>query len=216
MESSGAKHSVKKQRRSHAERSAETRAKIIEAVIESISEVGFQATTATEISTRAGVTWGAVQHHFGGKDGILEAVLEDTLARFASRLTDIPKSGASLEARVSMFIDRCWEHYRSPHYRSTFEILLNLMPKADGSGDTSRQLQILDQVDHLWTEIFADAELPRGQRLGLESYTIAVLSGLATHLMLLGKQPASMRREIAYLKDAVLRGLRGELDDPSG
>ena len=63
------------ERRSHAERRAETRARIIEAVIESIAEVGFHRTTAVEITRRAGVTWGAVQHHFGDKDGILLAVL---------------------------------------------------------------------------------------------------------------------------------------------
>ena len=43
-----------KGRRSHAERTAETRAKIIRAVIESIASVGFQRTTAQEIAHRAG------------------------------------------------------------------------------------------------------------------------------------------------------------------
>ena len=63
----------KRERRSHAERTAATRLRIVEAVIESIAEVGFQRTTAVEITRRAGVTWGAVQHHFGDKDGILIA-----------------------------------------------------------------------------------------------------------------------------------------------
>jgi hypothetical protein len=58
-------------RRTHAERSADTRARILAAVVECISEIGFQRTTASEIASRAGVTWGAVQHHLGGKDGIL-------------------------------------------------------------------------------------------------------------------------------------------------
>ena len=46
-----------KGRRSHAERTAETRAKILAAVVESIADVGFQRTTASEIAQRAGVTW---------------------------------------------------------------------------------------------------------------------------------------------------------------
>ena len=48
----------------------------MKAVVETIADVGFQKTTAAEIARRAGVTWGAVQHHFGGKEGILLAVLE--------------------------------------------------------------------------------------------------------------------------------------------
>ena len=56
-----------RERRSHAARTAETRSRVIEAVIASIGEVGYQRTTSAEIARRAGVTWGAVQHHFGGK-----------------------------------------------------------------------------------------------------------------------------------------------------
>ena len=79
-----------RRRRSHAERTAETRAKLIEAVVDSIAELGVQRATAQVIVARAGITWGAVQHHFGGKDGLLMAVLEDSFARFAERLRDIP------------------------------------------------------------------------------------------------------------------------------
>ena len=70
-------------RRSHSERTAKTRARVIAAVVESIDEVGFHRTTGSEIARRAGVTWGAVQHHFGGKDGMLAAVVEDSFNRFA-------------------------------------------------------------------------------------------------------------------------------------
>ena len=48
-------------RRSHAERTAETRSRVKAAVIESMAEVGYQRTTGAEIARRAGVTWGAVQ-----------------------------------------------------------------------------------------------------------------------------------------------------------
>ena len=70
-------------RRTHAERTAESRARIMSAVVESIAEVGFKRSTASEIARRSGLTWGAVQHHFGGKEGILAAVLEDSFDRFA-------------------------------------------------------------------------------------------------------------------------------------
>ena len=91
------------------------------AVVESISEVGFQKTTANEITRRAGVTWGAVQHHFGGKDGILEAVLEESFERFAARLAAVPIEGASLEQRVSAFVDIAWQHFGRHRWRYTLE-----------------------------------------------------------------------------------------------
>src|SRR5262249_56876784 len=77
-------------RRTQAERTAATRERILAAVVASIAEQGFQRTTASEIARRAGVTWGAVQHHFGAKEGILDAVLEDSVARLAERTAGIP------------------------------------------------------------------------------------------------------------------------------
>ena len=120
-------------RRSHAERTAETRRRVTTAVVDCIAELGFQRTTGTEIARRAGVTWGAVQHHFGDKNGILAAVLEDSFHRFAATLGPPVSVDAPLESRISDFIDRAWEHFSGPHYRTTFEILLNLPPEMESS-----------------------------------------------------------------------------------
>ena len=106
-----------RERRTHAERTAETRARVIEAVFECIAELGFARTTANEITRRAGVTWGAVQHHFGGKHALLVAVVEDSFNRFAGRLEGIPIEGVPLEERVSQFIDRAWAHFSSRFIR---------------------------------------------------------------------------------------------------
>ena len=92
-----------RERRSHSERTAETKARIMAAVVESIDEVGFHKTTGAEISRRAGVSWGAVQHHYRDKDGILVAVLESSFDLFAERLGSPPETDASLEERVALF-----------------------------------------------------------------------------------------------------------------
>ena len=113
-------------RRSHAVRSAETRSRVMTAVVESIATVGYQRTTAAEIARCAGVTWGAVQHHFQDKDGILMAVLEESFDHFETCMTNAPEVDATLEERVSLFVDRSWRHFSSPLYRSTFQILLEL------------------------------------------------------------------------------------------
>jgi AcrR family transcriptional regulator len=90
-------------RRSHAERTAETRERVMRAVVESITLLGYQKTTSAEIARRAGVTWGAVQHHFGDKDGILTAVLADSFGSFADTLGNAPDD-ETLEKRVSVFV----------------------------------------------------------------------------------------------------------------
>src|SRR3546814_16185085 len=49
------------------------REKIINAVIALIKEGGYANATSSRIDERAGMTWGAAQHHFGAKEDILQA-----------------------------------------------------------------------------------------------------------------------------------------------
>lgn len=190
----------------HAERTAATRAAVMAAVVESIAEVGYQKTTAAEIARRAGVTWGAAQHHFGDKDGILVAVLEESFAHFALQLGEAPTEASPAE-RVSVFVERAWRHFGSDHYRSTFEILLNLPPGLDASWQGS----MLASWNRIWTEYFPSSRLSRRRTLDLMHYTISVLSGLAATRMLEGEGARSRARELDFLKDTLER----ELDAPS-
>lgn len=194
-------------RRSHAERTAETRARILAAALEAIAERGFQRTTAAEITRRAGVTWGAVQHHFGGKEGLLVAVVENSFARFAARLADVPGDQGTLEERVALFVDRAWQHFSSDAYRSTFEILLDAMGDVDDAGPADWQGELFRAWHQEWMRLFHDAPIARSRHRLLEHYTISVLSGLASMQMLEGPR-ASVRREEL---DLLVRTLTREL-----
>jgi len=201
-------------RRSNAERTARTRARLMDAVVESIAEVGLARTTAPEIARRAGVTWGAVQHHFGGKDGMLVSVLDDSFRRFAEGLEGIPIEGTSLEQRASLFIDRAWEHFASAHYRSTHEILVHYLGREDSRARRDWRDRMSRDWDRIWRRLFADARLPRRRHAVLQHYTIAVLSGLASTLMLEGTQvelrPAVLELLKETLAEQLARGVRAE------
>jgi AcrR family transcriptional regulator len=194
-----------RRRRTHAERTAETRARLIAAVVDSIADLGVHGATAQVIVARAGITWGAVQHHFGGKDGLLLAVLEDSFARFAERLRDLPLDVA-LDERVALFVERAWAHFRSRHYRSTFEILLNFLGREEQRGGDWRE-QMQRAWDGVWSRIFSDARLPRRRSLMLQHFTVATLSGLASTLMLEGPTAVLPRWELGLLKDTLVREL---------
>ncbi len=204
---SQAAQSERAPRRSQADRTAETRAKILEAVVESIAELGFQRTTAAEITRRAGVTWGAVQHQFGDKDGILRAVLQDSFARFAERLSEVPGTDAPLEARVSAFVDRAWEHFGSDEYRSTFEILLSLDPPDQNGREPVWQGEMMNAWSQIWSGAFADSPLRPGASLRLQRYTISALVGIAALRMIGTVPPHPHDAELALLKSTLVREL---------
>lgn len=189
-------------RRSHAERTAETRAKVLAAVVESIAERGFQRTTAAEITRRAGVSWGAVQHHFGDKEGILDAVLADSFERFAARLADVDVAGLDLEARVDVFVARAWRHFGSPHYRSTFEILLN-----HPSGEGRAWQGMLAAWNEVWGRFFPAPHRTRREVVSLQIHAISVLSGLATVRALGGGPARLVEGPLALLRETLVRHL---------
>ncbi len=197
----------KRARRSHAERTAETRATVIAAVIDAIAETGFQAATAHAITRRAGVTWGAVQHHFGGKDELLIAVLENTFTRFAERLADITDVTAPLAERISIFVDRAWEHFRSRHFRAAFEILLNYLGREDEADAGAWREQMTSAWDAVWSRIFADAGISRRRSLMLQHYTISTLSGLAATQMMASVTAELPPGELDLIKRVLLQEL---------
>lgn len=177
------------------------------AVVESIAAVGYQKTTSAEIARRAGVTWGAVQHHFGDKDGILIAVLEASFERFAQLLAGRPSDGADLDKRVTLFVDRSWAHFSSPHYRSTLEILLNLPSHLEPTW----QAGMLEAWMGIWSRYFPASNPAKRRTIDLMHYAISVLSGLATTQMLAGPGARVRSSELRYLKETLARELSSSL-----
>ncbi len=167
-----------KERRSHAARSAETREKIITAVVECIAELGLKKTTTNAIADKAGVTWGALQHHFGGLNGCLIAAFNDSFQRFVVTLGEPPRDIA-LEERVSVFVDRAWQHYSSRHYLSMFQLLLNDMSSVEDDKWQQSQLQIVVAMDEVWKNFFEDVVPDIKKRRMLARYTHSVLTGFA-------------------------------------
>jgi TetR/AcrR family transcriptional regulator, transcriptional repressor of bet genes len=81
------------------------RRQLIEATIESIAELGFNATTIAEIARRANVSTGLVSFYFGDKDGLLEATLRH-LARELSRAVAVRlRDAVTPRDRIQAIVD---------------------------------------------------------------------------------------------------------------
>jgi AcrR family transcriptional regulator len=139
-----------------AAKSKATQDKIINAVIALIREGGFAAASSTRIARKAGVSWGAVQHHFGGKHEILEQVLARSHEKFDETMAGEEFTRGPLEKRVERFINAAWEHYRGDEYMATLEILL--ASRADAGGGAGIKLNHHSHLA-LWRRIFFDCAL---------------------------------------------------------
>ena len=56
-----------------------TKMKIINAAGELAAEVGFTNVTTRAVADRSGENIGSIHYHFGGKDGLFEAVIREAM-----------------------------------------------------------------------------------------------------------------------------------------
>ncbi|MGP5928568.1 TetR/AcrR family transcriptional regulator [Corynebacterium glyciniphilum] len=70
-----------------------TRRRLLEASLDTLSDVGLAGTTVSAVAARAGVSRGAAQHHFPTRDSLVEAALEEF---FAERTQQLRSSVAKL------------------------------------------------------------------------------------------------------------------------
>ena len=86
----------------HAARSEATRGALVLAARRLFGERGFAGTPLDEVVRDAGVTKGALYHHFPSKEALFLAVFEDVEQGLVQQVVAEAKSGADARARVRM------------------------------------------------------------------------------------------------------------------
>jgi TetR/AcrR family transcriptional regulator, regulator of cefoperazone and chloramphenicol sensitivity len=200
--------SARPTRRTNAprKRGDDTRAKIIDETVRCIVEEGFSAATAKHVAERAGVTWGVIQYHFGDRNGLLMAVVDEGVAKLLDSLSSADVSGLPLRGRIEVIIDTAWSCYSSPTSMAAFEIL---QANRGGPGGSARR--------HLLEMNSAIAELGRlitGEQAndGVAEVIWATLRGVVLAQMIMGNA-IDWHRERRALIDMVTHYLQ---DAPAG
>ena len=74
---------------------AETRVKLLAAARQAFGSIGYADAPMDDFTAAAGLTRGALYHHFGDKKGLLQAVIEQIDAEMADRLKQISNRAPS-------------------------------------------------------------------------------------------------------------------------
>ena len=196
-------------KRTQAERFAETRRKIIDATVDCIDSFGFPKTTMQKVARKAGVTVGAVQHHFPSKSELLAGVLEDGFRKASIEGEHIRFSGQRLQERVSQFVDHCWFLYREPTFQANLHILLGMRaesPQALDEWILGPLADLTAQVRNLLLHVFEDVELSEEACMQLMYFVFSALSGTATFARIIDAEhrEALIQGNLGALKELLL------------
>ena len=131
-----------------AAKAAETRRRILDATIEVLLERGYRGTSTLEVQKRAGVSRGALLHHFPSRAELMVATVEH-LRRIG--VFEFPvASGSPQDNSVRAGVQKLWSYFQGPLYvvavelwqaaRSDKELLAVMLPQERATGEYNRQL----------------------------------------------------------------------------
>lgn len=110
-------------RRTQAERSASTRATLLDAAIRCLHEKGYAATTTLLVAEEAGLSRGAMLHQFPTKVDLMtyvvQSVFDEEMGVYDAKLSAFPDA----KQRIQAFPEIVWEVLSRPSGVAVLEIL---------------------------------------------------------------------------------------------
>lgn len=181
---------------SRAESAEATRQRLIEAAIERFAADGPGA-SFDAVAADVGVTKGALYHHFGSKEGLVEAVYKEAIRRHAERVVAASSSGTGRE-RLLALIDASARLYISgtPFYRLLTRLHLEAGASRPHLAETTRRA-LRSQREHM-VALARAGQADGSIRAGLdaEALGLTVNAALAGFLVEQLEPPAELRRWI--------------------
>lgn len=191
--------------RSPQPRGDETRRLILDETVACVLEEGASATSARRVAARAEVTWGVIQYHFGGRDGLLRAVVQDGLEGLGAALgriaeefpaADPPAVPTGPRLPVDTVVDAAWQAFSRPASLAALEILISER-SSTAVGSTGHLANLDSRMTTLGSEL--------GEMLGSRSAVALLwtcLRGMAmVRIVSPGDHPAD--RELRLVSAAV-------------
>jgi AcrR family transcriptional regulator len=99
---------------------------IIDEFVRCVLEEGFVAASAKHVAERAGVTWGAIQYHFGDRDGVQMAVVDRGFNELLESLRALEPQAMTRTARQNapLLINAMWDAFTTPTSAAAIQILI--------------------------------------------------------------------------------------------
>jgi AcrR family transcriptional regulator len=196
---------VKKVRVPNAERSANTRLKLVEATIQCLYELGYHQTSTVVVTKRAKVSRGAMLHHFPSKADLMMAAMDYIRSKRGDAHRKHLERFKTEREQFLQLIDVLWEEFQTPTGVARIELMLGSRNDPDLRPRFSELNLELERIhkDRIWA---------RAEKLGIKDRKkidafvqlyAAALRGLAIDALWPQSMP-DIKGAVALLKEAQL------------
>lgn len=189
-----------------AERTAATTARVVAAARQLFAERGWAATSVEEVARAAGVTKGALYHHFADKTALLAAVYEDQERRSIEHLlAHAPPPDTdpveAIKAGSRLFLDECLD--------PTFRAIALVEAPAGLGWDAWREIDLRYGFGLMVGAVQAAVAAGRFPALPVDQLAHLLLAALMEAALLVGRadDPEAELERAAATYDALVDGL---------
>jgi len=103
-------------------RSAQTTQRLLDATVECLIELGYTGTTTPVVCERAGLSRGALLHHFPTKAELVIAAVAHLVARTGDKISGMPALPKGGSDRLDRSLDVIWDSFTGPLFYAALEL----------------------------------------------------------------------------------------------
>ena len=180
----GPKPAAKPARRRNVDRSAATRKVILDATVSCLYKQGYGAVTNHTVADLAGVSRGAMMHHFPTRQALLVATIEFAYAKLADHRKDVLGRLAPGLPRYRALIDLAWANAQMPEDIACNEIRMGSRSDPEiAAAITPIMIQVADDFGRYIGSVAREAGLkPDAELKGLTLTTAMAMRAMAVNL----------------------------------
>jgi AcrR family transcriptional regulator len=173
------KAAVPIQRRSQAERTEETRRRILDAAVGLLASKGYAGFRTADVSEAAGVSRGAQTHHFPAKDDLVVAVVTHVFERATEQGRKRARRVHSVDEAIKALLTDSQEFFFSELFLIALD--LAIQGRMHTAGSTLKEISAATRlpVEASWLEALVEAGVPKAVAEDLLWLTISIVRGLA-------------------------------------
>jgi AcrR family transcriptional regulator len=189
---------VKAARRTQEERAAETRLRLLDATIALLLDRGYSRITTADIAALAGVSRGALTHHFTSKEEIVTRAVQHQLRQTTADLHAVAESlqGTSTDE----IVDYLWDMMAG----GLFLVTLEYLPEARHNADFKAQMipvvkEFHAALDAVWARLSEYAGIEPTRAQVMLNATMCLIRGMVAQTIV-RDDPDYFRGLLAYWK----------------
>ena len=193
-----------RRKRTQSERSEDTRKAIFDATINLLYKTGFNKTSTPEIARRAGVSRGALTHHFSSKEDLVIGAVADDLTSVNRRLADFAEAFGSGSGSTDEIVDYLWKTM----FDRLFYVTLEYLPEArHNTGFRNGLIPVVqefhDRLDDIWTALATYRNVdPASVRIVMNA-TMCLIRGMIAQTVLRPADPTYYENLLTCWKQQV-------------